>query len=97
MITASQKRAARKLMEQRGYENILFHADGWVAATKGGTRVLVTNTRDHEFELEYCRYWVIDGQGYESMGYHGRGDAQREAARLTEATGIDHQVVDVLA
>lgn len=97
MITTKQKQAARKLMELHGYESIRFHDDGWVAATKGGTRVLVTNTRAPEFELEYGRYAITDDQGYESTGYHSAADAQREAARLTEATGIDHRVVDALA
>jgi hypothetical protein len=83
-------------MEQNGYEDVLFHPDGWVAATRAGTRVLVANTRDPEFELEYGRYAITDGHGYESTGYHSEVAAKREAAHLSEATGVDHQVVDVL-
>lgn len=97
MLTASQKQAARVLMELHGYENIRFYADGRVTALDGDARILLSNTNDPGFELEYGRYAVIDGQGYESTGYHSEEAAKREAARLSEATGIDHQVVDVLA
>ena len=97
MIANEQKQAARKLMEQRGYENVRFHSDGWVAATLDGVRRLVTNTRAPEFELEYGRYAITDSQGYESLGFSSEEAAKREAARLTEVTGVDHHVVDVLA
>lgn len=97
MITAEQKQAARVLMEWSGYENIRFHADGRVTVSDGGARILLVNTNDPEFELEYGRYAVIDGQGYESTGFHSEEAAKREAAHLSEATGVDHRVVDVLA
>ena len=97
MITAEQKQAARVLMELHGYKSIRFHADGRVTASDGDTRILLANTNDPEFELEYGRYAIIDGQGYESTGFHSEEAAKRDAARLSEATGISHQVVDVLA
>ena len=97
MITAEQKQAARVLMELHGYENIRFHADGRVTASDGGARILLADTNSPEFELEYGRYAIIDGNGYESTGFHSEEAAKREAAHLSEATGIDHQVVDVLA
>ena len=96
MVTETQKAAARKLMEQRGYSNIRFGSDGNVTAFDGKARVLVTNTKDEEFELEWGRYAVIDNQGYESTGFHSKEAAEREAARLSEAIGQDHQVVDAL-
>lgn len=96
MITRTKKQAARKLMEQQGYENIQFQANGDVTATRDGVSVVVINAKDPWFELEYGRYTVVDGQGYESTAYHTRSDARREAAHLTEATGIDHWIADVL-
>lgn len=96
MITEPQKQAARALMELHGYENIRFHADGRVTASDGGARILLTNTNTPEFELEYGRYAIIDGNGYESKGYHSEVAAKRDAAHLSEATGVSHRVVDVL-
>lgn len=97
MITAEQKQAARVLMKWSGYENIRFHADGRVTVSDGGARILLINSNDPEFELEYGRYAVIDGQGYESTGFHSEEAAKREAARLSEVTGIGHKVADILA
>lgn len=97
MITATQKQAARVLMKLHGYKNIRFHADGRVTASDGDARILLANTNGPEFELEYGRYAIIDGNGYESTGYHSEEAAKREAARLSESTGVDHLVVDVLA
>lgn len=97
MITAEQKQAARALMEWHGYENIWFHADGRVTASDGGARILLTNTNAPEFELEYGRYAIINDQGYESNGYHSEAAAKRDAAHLSEATGVSYRVVDALA
>lgn len=96
MITETQKQAARVLMELHGYENIRFHADGRVTASDGGARILLTDTNAPEFELEYGRYAIINDKGYESKGYHSEVAAKRDAAHMSEATGVSYRVVDAL-
>ena len=95
MITKEQQQVARKLMEQTGYEDIEFRDNGDVVAIKNDESVLVANTNDTEFELDYGRYVVEDADGHCSLGYFSLDTVQREAAFLTETTGINHRVVDL--
>lgn len=96
MITNEQQAVARKLMERAGYEDIEFRENGDVVAIKDDESVLVTNTNDAEFELDYGRYVVEDGDGYRSMGYLSQEAAEREAAFLAESTGGSYRVVDLV-
>ena len=95
MITKEQQAVARKLMEQDGCEDIEFRNNGDVMAIKDDESVLLVNTNDAEFELDYGRYVVEGCDGYRSMGFLDLDAAKREAAFLSESTGLDYRVVDL--
>lgn len=96
MITNEQQAVARALMEHAGYEDIEFRENGDVVAIKDDESVLVINTNDIEFELDYGRYVVERSDGYYSTCFLDPDAAKREAAFLSESTGTDHRVIDLV-
>ena len=91
-----QQEAARRLAEAQGYRNIRFHNNGHMTGWLGGIQVEIANVESSLFEMNFGRYAITDGRGYESCGFHSFSEAEDEAVKLSEFRGRDHRVVDRL-
>lgn len=96
MITTVQQEVARKLMEARGYTGVRFHGNGLATGRINGEFTIVGGMEEPAFEIEFGRYVVVDDYGYKSSGYHSAGEAENEAANLSEFRCRDYRVIDLL-